>query len=60
MDAHKTIHKDAIKRYNKALFLIHQNMDASIFDKISKASNTMEAWDILERCFTGGGKIQKV
>ena len=60
MDAQRAIHNDAVKRDSKALFLIHQSMDASIFDKISKASTTKEVWDILERCFTGGEKIWKV
>ena len=34
--AQRVIHKDAVKSDNKALFLIHQSLDASIFDKISK------------------------
>ena len=59
-DAQRDIHNDAVNKDNKALFLIHQSMDASIFDKISKACTTKEVWDILERCFTCGEKIRKV
>ncbi|XP_019427160.1 PREDICTED: uncharacterized protein LOC109335480 [Lupinus angustifolius] len=52
--------KDAKKKDNKALFLIHHCVDDVNFEKIQNANNAKEAWDILIRSHAGGDKIKKV
>ena len=48
------------KKDSKALFLIHQCIDDSHFEKIQNANTAKEAWDILIRSHAGGEKIKKV
>lgn len=42
------------------MFFLHQYVDATHFQKISAANTANEAWDILEKCYTGGEKVKKV
>ncbi|XP_019451820.1 PREDICTED: uncharacterized protein LOC109353918 [Lupinus angustifolius] len=56
----RTTHKEAKKKDNNALFLIHQCVDDVHFEKIQNASIAKEAWDILIRSHAGGDKIKKV
>ncbi|XP_019431793.1 PREDICTED: uncharacterized protein LOC109338896 [Lupinus angustifolius] len=60
IETKRAIHKEAKKKDNKALFLIHQCMDDVHFEKIQNAITSKEAWDILIRSHTGGDKIKKV
>ncbi|BAT99490.1 hypothetical protein VIGAN_10093700 [Vigna angularis var. angularis] len=53
--------KAAVRRKdNKALFLIHQCVDDTHFEKIQNAITAREAWSILVRCHAGGENIKKV
>ncbi|XP_019433850.1 PREDICTED: uncharacterized protein LOC109340583 [Lupinus angustifolius] len=52
--------KEAKKKDNKTLFLIHQCVDDIHFEKIQNANTSKEAWDILIRSHSGGDKIKKV
>ncbi|XP_019429620.1 PREDICTED: uncharacterized protein LOC109337165 [Lupinus angustifolius] len=56
----RTTYKEAKKKDNKALFLIHQCVDDVHFEKIQNANNTKEAYDILIRRHDGGDKIKKL
>ncbi|XP_019431491.1 PREDICTED: uncharacterized protein LOC109338660 [Lupinus angustifolius] len=44
----------------KALFIIHQCVDESNFEKISSARTSKKAWENLEKCYAGAGKVKKV
>ncbi|RDY01334.1 hypothetical protein CR513_15348, partial [Mucuna pruriens] len=44
----------------KALFLIHQCLDSTDFEKIALANSAKEAWDILNKSYGGANKIKKV
>ncbi|XP_019439046.1 PREDICTED: uncharacterized protein LOC109344747 [Lupinus angustifolius] len=44
----------------KALFMIHQCVDESNFEKISSAKTAKEAWENLEKCYAGAEKVKKV
>ncbi|CAL0323339.1 unnamed protein product [Lupinus luteus] len=59
-EVQRTIYKDAQKKDNKALFLLHQCVDDIHFEKIQQATNSKEAWDILIQSHSGGDKIKKV
>ncbi|XP_019434413.1 PREDICTED: uncharacterized protein LOC109341068 [Lupinus angustifolius] len=52
--------KEAKKRDCKAIFLIHQCVDHSNFERISAATSSKEAWQILDKCYSGGVKVKKV
>lgn len=52
--------KKVKKRDYKALFILHQCVDASNYEKISRAATTKEAWDILENSYAGADKLKKV
>ncbi|XP_019462913.1 PREDICTED: uncharacterized protein LOC109361831 [Lupinus angustifolius] len=52
--------KEAKKKDNKALFLLHQCVDDTHFEKIQNAITAKDAWDILTRSHSGGDKIKKV
>ncbi|XP_019416446.1 PREDICTED: uncharacterized protein LOC109327744 [Lupinus angustifolius] len=54
------MHKEAKKKDNKAIFLIHQRVDDIHFEKIQNATTSKGAWDILIRSHEGGDKIKKV
>ncbi|XP_019435907.1 PREDICTED: uncharacterized protein LOC109342365 [Lupinus angustifolius] len=59
-ETQRAIHKEAKKRDNKALFLIHRCVNDVHFEKIQNAITSKEVWDILIRSHTGGDKIKKV
>ncbi|XP_019432586.1 PREDICTED: uncharacterized protein LOC109339582 [Lupinus angustifolius] len=59
-EAQRLVHKDCKKRDCKALFMIHQCVDESNFEKISNAKTTKEAWDSLEKCYAGAEKVKNV
>lgn len=52
--------KEVKKRDYKTQFILHQCVDTSNYEKISRASTSKEAWDILEKCYTGANKLKKV
>lgn len=48
------------KKDCKALFLLHQSVDTTNFNKIIVATTMNEAWEILEKCHVGAEKAKKV
>ena len=56
----RTAYKENEKKDYKALFYIQQIVDNQHFDKISKATRSKEAWDILENYHNGGEKVKQV
>ena len=59
-DAQKVAHRDLMKRDAKALFIIHQCVDADNFQKIRSADTAKKAWDTLEKSYAGDSKLKKV
>ena len=59
-DDQNAAHKEQKKRDGKALFIIHQCLDADIFEKIVHCENAKEAWDTLARNYCGDEKLKKV
>ena len=59
-EAQRSTYKENKKKDCKAVWFIHQSVDEVNFHKISKASSSKQAWDILEKCYAGGDKIKKV
>ncbi|XP_019462948.1 PREDICTED: uncharacterized protein LOC109361872 [Lupinus angustifolius] len=60
VDENSMEYREANKRDCKAIFLIHQCVDRANFEKISAASSSKEAWEILEKNYSGGKKIKKI
>ena len=52
--------KEFRKRDNKALFLIYQGVEESVFEKISNAQSFKEAWKILQKSYQCVKKTKKV
>ncbi|XP_019451831.1 PREDICTED: uncharacterized protein LOC109353929 [Lupinus angustifolius] len=59
-DKNSVEYREASKRDCKAIFFIHQCVDRANFEKISAASCSKEAWEILEKNYSGGKKIKNV
>ena len=59
-DQEKAAHKELKKKDYKALFIIHQCVDADNFEKVSDAESAKEAWEILEKSFGGAEKVKEV
>ncbi|XP_019416922.1 PREDICTED: uncharacterized protein LOC109328099 [Lupinus angustifolius] len=53
-------YREAKKRDCKAIFLIHQCLDRANYEKISAAYCSKEAWEILEKSYSGEVKVKKV
>ncbi|XP_019455152.1 PREDICTED: uncharacterized protein LOC109356282 [Lupinus angustifolius] len=60
VEIQRTMFKEAKKKDNNALFLWHQCVDDTHFEKIQNVTTTKEAWGILVRSHSGGDKIRKV
>ena len=59
-EVQKAAFKENKKKDCKALFYIQQNVDNQHFEKISKATRSKEACDILENYHNGGEKVKQV
>ena len=57
IDARKKELKDNKKKDAKALFFIQQGVSKAIFPRISFASKSKEAWEILKVEFQGSEKV---
>ncbi|PNX66474.1 hypothetical protein L195_g063067, partial [Trifolium pratense] len=56
----RTTFREALKKYSKALFLIHQCVDAKVFEKIADFTTSKEAWNTLQKSYGGDAKIKQV
>ncbi|MCI04310.1 retrovirus-related Pol polyprotein from transposon TNT 1-94, partial [Trifolium medium] len=56
----KSAFKELKKKDCKALFILHQCMDAANFEKIAHATYAKDAWKILENSYEGAAKLKKV
>lgn len=52
--------KEVKKKDYKALFILRQCVDATNYEKISRATTAKQAWDILEQSYAGADKLKKV
>ncbi|GAU23292.1 hypothetical protein TSUD_237460 [Trifolium subterraneum] len=59
-EAQQTAFRAVKKKDCKTLFLIHQCVDSANFEKISSATSSKQAWDILNNAHGGGDKVKKV
>jgi len=59
-NAERVLLKDNRKKDNKALGLIQQGLTESIFVKISSATSSQMAWNILETSYQGVSKVKTV
>jgi len=59
-NAERVLLKDNRKKDNKALGLIQQGLNESIFVKISNATSSQMAWNILETSYQGVSKVKTV
>jgi hypothetical protein len=59
-EAQQITFKETKKKDCKALFLIHQCVDSANFEKISSATSSKQAWEILQNAHGGGDKVKKV
>lgn len=52
------MHKDEAKKKDfKALFLINQCVNPSIYERISDVSSVKEAWDTLQKTYAGADQL---
>ncbi|CAJ2632337.1 unnamed protein product [Trifolium pratense] len=58
-DEQNAVHKESKKKDGEALFIIHQCLDADIFEKILHCESAKEAWDTLARNYGGDEKLKK-
>ena len=59
-DAQKMVLKQSRKTDKKALFLLYQCIDDNTFEKISSATNSKQAWEILKSMHRGIDKTIRV
>ncbi|XP_047159678.1 uncharacterized protein LOC124830091 [Vigna umbellata] len=59
-DEAKKVYKENEKLDCKARMLLHQCVSATIFQKVSRATTTKEAWDILQDGYGNSGRVKKV
>ena len=59
-EAQRNLHREKKKKDQKALFYIHQCVDAKIFEKIAESTTAKAAWDTLVRCYGGDATVKKV
>ncbi|XP_014624196.1 uncharacterized protein [Glycine max] len=60
IDEQKVVGREKEKTDCKALFILHQSVDAANFEKIAMAQTSKEAWDILEKSHDGATKTKKI
>lgn len=56
----KTTLREQRKKDKKALFLIYQGVEDSVFEKIAEATTSKQAWDILKTIFKGVDRVMRI
>ena len=59
-EAHRATHREQMKKYDKAIFLIHQCVDSNVLEKIIDYEMTKEAWDVLATTYANDKQTKKV
>ncbi|XP_019455199.1 PREDICTED: uncharacterized protein LOC109356330 [Lupinus angustifolius] len=59
-EAQRNAHKQNKKRDCKAICLLHQIVDNAHFEKIAGSATAKEAWDVLEKYYTGAAQLKKI
>ncbi|MCI57102.1 retrovirus-related pol polyprotein from transposon TNT 1-94, partial [Trifolium medium] len=59
-DQQRTTFREVQKKDNKAIFLIHQCVDAKVFEKIAYSTTFKDSWDILQKSYGGDAKVKEV
>ena len=59
-NAERVLVKENRKKDNKALGLIQQGLNESIFPKILSAESSKKSWDTLKTCYQGVTKVKNV
>ena len=59
-ETQKITQKAIRKKDQKALFYIHQCVDANVFEKIVDSETAKVVWDTLVRCYGGDASVKKV
>lgn len=57
-DAQRTAHKKEKTKDFKALYLIHQCVDADNFEKVGECTSSKKTWEILEKSYAGVDKTK--
>ncbi|XP_070664442.1 uncharacterized protein [Malus domestica] len=48
------------KKDSKALFHIYQTIEMQVYERVAKAENAKQAWDMIENAYRGKEKVKKV
>ena len=48
------------KKDSKALFHIYQTIEMQVYERVAKAENAKQAWDMIENAYKGKEKVKKV
>lgn len=48
------------RKDKKSLYFIHQALDDAVFEKISEAKTSKQAWEILQKAYKGDDKVKSV
>lgn len=59
-EALRATHREQLKKDDKAIFLIHQCVDANVLEKIIEYETAKEAWDVLATTYAGDKQTKKV
>lgn len=58
-EALRATHREQLKKDDKAIFLIHQCVDANVLEKIIEYETAKEAWDVLATTYAGDKQTKK-
>lgn len=59
-EAQKVLLKSRRQKDRKTLFQIYQTIEIPVYERISKANSAQEAWQVLERTYSGQDQVKKV
>lgn len=58
--AQKKILKDERPKYRKAVFQIYQAIEVPVYERLTKASSSKKAWEILQTTYSGKDQVKMV